>query len=291
MQPHNHILPTIPSVPAWEEQLPLGHPYPPAPLHSQWGGEEAGDPFYPGKWEKCPITVPLFKPQKRLFTLDSTAQNQTQKSSFSICLRELTGCSGELQSRASAMRWLRAQRPSASPRASWNVPSATVTMDPCPWLRHWLLTHFTEETEFPGSETSQSRQADLEGFHASETLQAFWTLFSCSVLQSPDPEIYSCFPEMGSVTEDLHKEESSKTSTTLLHLPVQSKKHACALCRGLGGLCNRDPNHKWHSNYDCVTTREFPRGKGKSAFPGTHKAISQTASLETICLFKWELLQ
>lgn len=42
--------------------------------------------------------------------------------------------------------------------------------DPCPWLRHRLLTHFTEETEFTGSKTPQSREADLEGFHSSETV-------------------------------------------------------------------------------------------------------------------------
>lgn len=123
MWPHNHILPTISSVPAWEEQLLLGYLYPPALLHSQWGGEEAGDPFYPGKWAKCPITIPLFKPQKRLFYF--IAQNQTQISSFSIYLRELAVCSGELQSRASAMQWLRARRPSASLRASWNILSAS----------------------------------------------------------------------------------------------------------------------------------------------------------------------
>lgn len=67
---------------------------------------------------------PLFKPQKRLFTLDFIAQNQTQISSFSIYLRDLTVCSGELQSRASDMWWLRARRPSASLRASWNILSA-----------------------------------------------------------------------------------------------------------------------------------------------------------------------
>lgn len=41
-------------------------------------------------------------PQKRLFTLDFIAQNQTQISSFSICLRELPVCSGELQCHAVA---------------------------------------------------------------------------------------------------------------------------------------------------------------------------------------------
>lgn len=122
MQPRNHILPTIPSVPAWEEQLLLGHPYPPAPL--QWDGEEAADSFPSWKWAKCPITIPLFKPQKRLFTLDFIEQNQTQISSFSICLRELTVCSGELQSRTSDMQWLRAHRPSTSLRASWNIPQS-----------------------------------------------------------------------------------------------------------------------------------------------------------------------
>lgn len=84
--------------------------------------------FHPGEWAKCPITIPLFKPQKRLFTLDFIEQNQTQISSFSICPRELTVCSGELQSRTSDMQWLRAHRPSTSLRASWNILQS-------PWIR------------------------------------------------------------------------------------------------------------------------------------------------------------
>lgn len=70
---------------------------------------------------------------------------------------------------------------------------------------------------------------------------------------------------MGSVTEDLHKEASSKTWTTLPHLPVQNKNLPSALYRGLRGLCNRDSNHEWHSNYDYVTTSEFPFTKGKGS--------------------------
>lgn len=169
-----------------------------------------------------------------------------------------------------------------------------VIKDPCPWLRHWLLTHFTEETEFTGSKTSQYRQADLVVFHSSETAQAFWTLFSCSVLQSPDPEIYSCFPEMGSVTEDLHKEASSKTWTTLCHLPVQNKKTCLVLCtEGSGDLAIgiQIKNGTQIMTMSLQESFHLPRGKGASAFPGAHKVINHTASLKTICLFKWKPLQ
>lgn len=58
--------------------------------------------FCVGNWAKRRRTVPIFKHKKGFFTFDFIALNQHQISSFSVCLRELTVCSGERGNAASS---------------------------------------------------------------------------------------------------------------------------------------------------------------------------------------------
>lgn len=128
-------------------------------MHSQRGREEAGDSFYVGNWAKRLITIPIFKhKKKRLFTFDFIALNQNQISSFSVCLKELTICSWELQNAASrhpTAQSLQTHSFSLHELQREEYPrQPALATDPCPWLGHQLLTHFTEGTEFTGSKTS-----------------------------------------------------------------------------------------------------------------------------------------
>lgn len=93
---------------------------------------------------------------------------------------------------------------------------------------------------------------------------------------------------MGSVTKICIKKHPSKLGPLSLTLLCRTKTCLVPCTEGSGDLAIgiQITNGTQIMSMSLQESFHLPRGKGASAFPGTRKAISQTASLETICLFK-----